>query len=191
MLEHNVDAFLRSELAIDPLETVGPVTDDVIGTQRFAFCLASSPTVVMTIHPIALAMMMAASPDAERRRTTRSRRALELRIIGAACAACKAIGAQAASAQETFWDGENETCGHIHQIAQNHRYEIQDSPTLSQRLSRPSLHALQLPQVRHRMTANRSPGLNPVSDGPGTAISPAASTPTTTGMLRRAKAIPR
>ena len=64
-------------------------------------------------------------------------------------------------------------------------------PTFSHRLSRPSRQALQVPQVRAPYMTTLSPGLNPVVPGPTAAISPAASTPTTTGILRLAKAMPR
>jgi len=64
-------------------------------------------------------------------------------------------------------------------------------PTFSHKLSRPSRQALQVPQVKAPYMTTRSPGLKAATSGPTAEISPAASTPTTIGSLRRAKAMPR
>ena len=64
-------------------------------------------------------------------------------------------------------------------------------PTFSHRLSRPSRQALQVPQVNAPYMTTGSPGLNAPASGPTAAISPAASTPTTSGSLRLTKAMPR
>ena len=64
-------------------------------------------------------------------------------------------------------------------------------PTFSQRLSRPSRQAGQVPQVSAPYITTGSPALNAVTPSPTAAISPAASAPTTSGSLRLAKAMPR
>ena len=63
--------------------------------------------------------------------------------------------------------------------------------TFSQRLSRPSRQALQVPQVSAPYITTGSPALKPVTPAPTAAISPAASAPTTSGSLRLANAMPR
>ncbi len=65
VLEHDVDAALARQPARDRGEAVLAVVDDVVAPSAFAFsALSASPTVVMTLAPIALASVIAAVPNA-------------------------------------------------------------------------------------------------------------------------------
>jgi len=109
------------------------------------------------------------------------------------CTVAKAIGAQAASRSATpLGTGITRRAGMLTRSrAKPSRWKPMMPPTFSHRLSRPSRQALHAPQVRAPYITTRSPGLNAAVSGPTATISPAASTPTTIGSLRLAKAMPR
>src|SRR5438874_5694568 len=157
--------------------------------------LASSPTVVMTVDPIAFAILIAAVPMPEPPAwtSTVSPGASFALSNSMCCTVENAIGVQAASRKETpAGTGIARRAGKLRRSrAKPSIWKPMIPPMFSHRLSRPSRQALHSPQVMAPYITTPSPGLNAVTPGPTMAISPAASAPTMSGSLRLAKAMPR
>src|SRR5690606_6470281 len=144
---------------------------------------------------MALAILMAAVPMPEPPACTStlspgSSRALSNSMC---CTVPKAIGAQAASSKETP-SGTLTTsrCGMLTKSqAKPSMWKPMMPPTFSHRLSRPSTQARQVPQVRAPYMTTLSPTSPCVTSSPMSTTAPAASAPTTSGILRLAKAMPR
>src|SRR3954470_23739940 len=149
----------------------------------------------MTVQPIALAIMMATvpMPDPPACTSTVSPGSSFALSNSMCCTVENAIGAQAASrAAIPAGTGITSRDGMLTSSrAKPSTWKPITPATFSQRLSRPSRQALQTPQVSAPNITTGSPGLKPVTSGPTPAISPAASAPTTSGILRLAKAMPR
>src|SRR5262245_1302563 len=149
----------------------------------------------MTVAPIAFAIRIAAVPMPEPPACTStvspgSNRALSNSMC---CTVENAMGAQAASRCGTpGGTGMVSRAGRFRRSrAKPSTWKPMTPPTFSHRLSRPSWQALQVPQVSAPYITTGAPGLNAVTSAPTATISPAASAPTTSGILRLAKAMPR
>ena len=157
--------------------------------------LSSSPTVVMTVQPMAFAILIATEPMPEPAACTRMvSPGLSLALSNSMCSVVpKAIGAQAASRSETpSGTGTTSRAGMlIRSRAKPSMWKPSTPPTFSHRLSRPSRQLTQCPQVMAPYITTFWPGLNALTPEPTAAISPEASAPTMSGSLRLAKAMPR
>src|SRR5215470_1260591 len=162
---------------------------------RALSAFASSPTVVITVQPIALAIIIATVPMPEPPACTRMvSPGSSLALSNSMCSTVEnAIGAQAASRSETpAGTGMTSRASMLMRSrAKPSTWKPRMPLTFSQRLSRPSRQALQAPQVSAPYITTRSPGLKLLTPSPTAAISPEASAPTTSGSLRLANAMPR
>src|SRR6185437_11336363 len=145
----------------------------------FAFsALASSPTVVMTVQPMAFAILIATDPMPEPAACTRIvSPGFSLALSNSMCSVVpKAIGAQAASRSETTsGTGTTRRAGMlIRSRAKPSIWKPSTPATFSHKLSRPSRQFAHLPQVIAPYITTFWPRLNCVTPRPAAAICPEA-----------------